>query len=98
MLRRLLRDLTNRNYLLMLAASICGVFGVAWWTAVPLGAAGLLLSGWPKYAALLPRVKAVGAEWEFFKTLALSTGNALIAIGAAFVLGRVIGWLWGPMA
>jgi hypothetical protein len=36
----------------------------------------------------------VGAQTEWWKTVALSTFNSLAAAVAAFLLGNVLRWLW----
>ena len=80
------------NSWLILSVAVAGIAGVGWFFAVPLGAVGLMLLAWPKYAALLPRVWRTGAERAFGVTMALSTLNALGASAAAFALGAVIRW------
>lgn len=65
-----------------------------WRVAVPLTTAGLSISCLPKYVALWPRVRAVGAEVEWCKTVALSTFNNIGGACAAFLLGILSRWLW----
>ena len=62
---------------------------------MPLAVAGLSISSLPKYIELWPRVRAVGAEWEGWKTIALSMFNNVATSVAAFAVGRLSGWLWG---
>src|SRR5258705_7563722 len=88
------RSLLMPEFWLLLVTGIAGGFGVAWWVAVPLATAGLSISSLPKYLELWPRVRAVGAEWEAWKVMALSLFNNIAAGSAAFVLGKVTQWLW----
>ena len=68
--------------------------GVTGWIVIPLAVAGLSISSLPKYIELWPRAAGVGAQSEWWKTVALSTFNSLAAAVAAFVLGKVVRWLW----
>jgi hypothetical protein len=88
------RALRSPEYWLLLVASLAAVGGVAWWIVVPLATAGLCISSLPKYVELWPRVRAAGAEWEGWKTVALSIFNSMAASCAAFVFGIVTRWLW----
>jgi hypothetical protein len=88
------RALRMPEYWLMVATALAGGFGVPWWIAVPLATAGLSISSLPKYVELWPRVRAVGAEWEGWKTVALSMFNNIAGSCAAFVLGVLSRWLW----
>ena len=89
------RALRMPEFWLLLVASAAACFGVRWWVVVPLAVAGLSISSLPKYIELWPRVRAVGAEWEGWKTIALSMFNKLATSVAAFAVGRLSGWLWG---
>ena len=82
------------EFWLLLVAALASVLGVAWWVALPLTVAGLSISSLPKYVELWPRARAVGAEAEWWKTVLLSILNNLAAGCAAFVLGKLIRWLW----
>ena len=93
-MRRFLRDITSKEFLLILAATVCAMFGVVWWVAVPLTVAGLSLSSFPKYVEQLPRAREAGAEWAVWQCLALSGFNNVVCGVAAFVLGVGIRWLW----
>ena len=88
------RALRMPEYWLLLVTALAGCLGVAWWIAVPLATAGLSISSLPKYAELWPRVRAVGAEWERWKTVALSMFDNIAGSCAAFVLGVLSRWLW----
>jgi len=88
------RALRAPEFWLLLVAASAACFGVTWWVVVPLTTAGLSISSLPKYIELWPRVQAAGAEWEGWKTIALSTFNSIAASCAAFVLGVVIRWVW----
>jgi hypothetical protein len=88
------RALRMPEYWLLVITALAGCLGVAWWIAVPLATAGLSISSLPKYAELWPRVRAVGAEWEGWKTVALSMFNNIAGSCAAFVLGVLSRWLW----
>ena len=58
-------------------ASVAATAGVAWWVTVPLVGAGLSIVSMPEYVALWPRAREVGAELEWWKTIALSMFNNL---------------------
>jgi hypothetical protein len=88
------RALRAPEFWLLLVTALAGCFGVSGWIAVPLATAGLSISSLPKYVALWPRVRAVGAEWEGWTTVALSMFNNIAASCAAFVLGMVLRWVW----
>ena len=74
------------EFWLLLVTALTGCLGVAWWIVVPLSTAGLSISSLPKYVELWPRVRAVGAEWEGWKTIALSLFNNVAASCAALGL------------
>jgi hypothetical protein len=82
------------EFWLLLMAALASVFGVTWWVVVPLTVAGLSISSLPKYVKLWPRARSVGAETEWWKTVLLSMLNNLAAGCGAFVLGKLIHWLW----
>jgi hypothetical protein len=82
------------EFWLLVVASVTATCGVAWWIVVPLATAGLSISSLPKYVELWPRMRAAGAEWEGWKTVALSIFNNIAASCAAFVFGVVSRWLW----
>lgn len=82
------------EYWLLLASCVASTLGVAWWVVLPLTLAGLSISSLPKYVELWPRAKAVGAEGEWRRTVILSMFNNLAAACGAFVLGKLIHWLW----
>jgi len=84
------RALRGPEFWLLVATGLAGTFGVPWWLAVPLATIGLSISSLPKYLAMWPRVRAVGAEWEWVKTIALSVFNNLGAACASFLLGMVV--------
>ena len=90
----LVRENTRKELLLIWITLICGVFSVAWFIAIPLAAAGLWLCSWPLYAALLQRIRRVGAEREFAITLVYTVFDSIVAIAAAYVLGLATRWLW----
>jgi hypothetical protein len=82
------------EYWLLVVTALAGAFGMRWWIAVPLAAAGLSISSLPKYVELWPRMRAAGAEWEGWKTVALSLFNSIAASSAGFLLGSLSRWLW----
>jgi hypothetical protein len=88
------RALRMPEYWLLLVTALAGCLAVEWWLAVPLATAGLSISSLPKYVELWPRVRAVGAEWEGWKTVALSMFNNIATSCAAFVFGVLSRWLW----
>ena len=49
----------------------------------------------PRYMALLDRARAAGAEHLWWRTLSTSVGLAVMIVGGAFALGRIVGGLWG---
>ncbi len=81
-------------WLLLLVAALASTFGLTVWIVVPLTVAGLSISSLPKYVALWPRARDVGAEAEWLKTVLLSMLNNLAAACAAFLFGNVSRWLW----
>ena len=83
------------EFWLLLVGAFVSMIGVRWWVVVPLVLGGLSLSSLPKYLELWPRARDVGAQVEWWKTVALSTFNSLAAAVAAFVLGNFVGWFWG---
>jgi hypothetical protein len=88
------RALRMPEFWLLLVTGLAGGFGVRWWIAVPLATAGLSISSLPMYVELWPRVRAVGAEWEGWKIVALSMFNNIAASCGAFVLGKLLWWVW----
>ena len=88
------RALRSPEYWLLVVTTLAATFGVPWWIAVPLAVAGLSISSLPQYVELWPRVQAVGAEWEGWKTVALSMFSNIAVSCAAFVLGALCRWLW----
>src|SRR5258708_1466347 len=86
--------LRSPEYWLLLVTGFAGYFGTPWWVAVPLATAGLSISSLPKYVEMWPRVRKVGAEWEGWMTVALSTFNSIAASAAAFLLGVLSRWVW----
>jgi hypothetical protein len=82
------------EFWLLLVAALASTFGTAWWLVLPLTVAGLSISSLSKYVELWPRAKIAGAQSEWWKTVLLSTLNSLGAAWGAFVLGKLIRWLW----
>jgi hypothetical protein len=82
------------EYWLLVAAALLAMLGVAWWIIVPLTVAGLSVSSLPKCIELWPQADRVGAQAEWWKTVALSTFNSLATAIAAFLLGNLVRWLW----
>ena len=74
--------------------AVAGAAGGAWWVFIALCVAGLSISALPKYMALWPRAQHVGAEREWWKTVGLSLLNSSGTASAAFVLGKLVSWLW----
>src|SRR5262245_62770237 len=77
------RALRSSEYWLLVVTTLSAAFGVPWWIAMPLAIAGLSISSLPKYVEMWPRVRAVGAEWEGWKTVALSMFNNIATSCAA---------------
>ena len=88
------RALRAPEFWLLLVASVAATAGVAWWVTVPLVVAGLSIVSMPKYVALWPRAREVGAELEWWKTIALSMFNNLACACGVQVLGVFARWLW----
>jgi hypothetical protein len=84
------RALGQAEFWLLFVTAVGGAMGLQWWVGVPLCVAGLSLSSLPKYIGLWPRAREAGAELMWWKTVGLSTFNALAASVAAFVLGIVV--------
>ncbi len=87
------RALCAPEFWLLIAAAMSAMGGVAWWVVVPLTMAGMSMSSLPKYIELWPRARGVGAQWEWWKTVGLSTLNTLTAACVAFGLGLGVRWL-----
>ena len=86
--------LRSPEFWLLFVAAFAAAAGLSGWIIVPLTLAGLSISSLPKYFELWPRARNVGAEGEWWRTLALSALNSFAASCAAFLLGRGIGWLY----
>ena len=79
----------------MVVGGLGAGYGVSVWIVVPLVVAGLTIVSLPKYIDLWPKARAVGAEREWFMTVAMSLLNSLAAACAVFVAGRLAWWMWG---
>jgi hypothetical protein len=88
------RALRAPEFWLLLVASAVATAGVAWWVTVPLVVAGLSVVSMPKYVGLWPRAREVGAELEWWKTVALSMFNNLACACGVHVVGVFARWLW----
>lgn len=88
------RALRSPEYWLIVTVCIAGTVGMAWWSAIPAGVAGLAISALPKYVGLWPRARDVGVEGVWWRTVALSTFNSLAAACAAWGVGRMLAWLF----
>jgi hypothetical protein len=55
---------------------------------------GLSIVSMPKYVALWPKAQEVGAEHEWWKTIALSMFNNLACACGVQVIGVFARWLW----
>jgi hypothetical protein len=88
------RALRAPEFWLLLVASVAATVGVAWWVTVPVVVAGLSIVSMPKYVALWPRAREVGAELEWWKTIALSMFNNLACACGVQVVGVFAHWLW----
>jgi hypothetical protein len=88
------RALRAPEFWLLMVTALAGCFGVAWWVALPLATAGLSISSLPKYIAMWPRVRAAGAEWEWWKTVGLSMLNNVGGACAGLLVGVVSRWMW----
>jgi hypothetical protein len=82
------------EFWLLLAAAFVSMLSVTVWIVIPLTLAGLSISSLPKYIELWPRAERVGAQGEWWKTVALSAFNRLAAAVAALVLGNLARWVW----
>ncbi len=71
------------------------MFGVRWWIVWPLMVAALSISSLPKYVALWPRAQEVGAEFEWWLTVAVSCFNSVAASAGCIVMGWIVAWVWG---
>jgi hypothetical protein len=88
------RALRSAEFWLLLVGCIAAMARLSVWVVVPLLVAGLSISSLPKYIALWPRARAVGAERVWWQTVALSVFNNVGASCAAFVFGVAARWLW----
>ena len=82
------------EFWLLVVASVVAVAGVPWWMTVPLVVVGLSIVSMPKYVALWPRAREVGAELEWWKTVTLSMFNNFACACAVHVVGVFARWLW----
>ena len=82
------------EFWLLIVASVTSMAGVKWWVVVPLTVAGLSVASLPKYIALWPRARNVGADRAWLITVGLSMFNNLAAACTAFLLGILTRWLW----
>ena len=88
------RALRASEFWLLIVAAVTSMSGVKWWIVVPLTVTGLSVASLPKYIALWPRARNVGADRAWWITVGLSMFNNLATACAAFVLGILIRWLW----
>ena len=82
------------EFWLLLVASVAATAGLAWWVTIPLVVAGLSIVSIAKYVALWPRAREVGAELEWWKTIALSMFDNLACACGVQVVGVFARWLW----
>ena len=59
-----------------------------------LAVTGLSISSLPKYVALWPKARAVGAEGIWWETVALSILNNLATASGAHLVGVITHWIW----
>ena len=82
-------------YLVMLAGSVGGLVGLAWWYVVPVGMVLLLwISDRGQHRELVEKFPLISPV----RILTLSIGGSLLnnagALAASYVLGRVVAWVW----
>ena len=92
--RKFWRDVRAPEYWLLVVSAVAATCGVPWWVVIPLGMAGLSIFALPKDVALWPRAQEVGAQGVWWRTVALAIFNAFAATGVAYLLGRIVRWMW----
>ena len=89
------RTLRASEFWLLLIACFVSMYGVSAAIVIPLVVVGLSIRSLPKYLALWPKARAVGAERAWALFVALSFLNALAAACALVVFAHVNRWFWG---
>lgn len=80
-------------YIFIVASAAVGYFNGPWWTALLAGLALALLSV-SEQQKLRTRSAAVGAMEVLMAAGLASLANAMVASGGAFVMGRLVRWLF----
>ena len=81
-------------YLTIVSTSFAALAGAPWWVAVVCGCLLALISI-TEQQKLAARFEALGATHVLSMAGLASLGNGLMAGGAAYLIGRLSGWLWG---
>ena len=89
------RALLASEFWLLLVACGVSTYGVGAAIVIPLVVVGLSAASLPKYIALWPRARDVGAEREWLITVALSFINCLGTACGIVVFAAINRWLWG---
>lgn len=89
------RSIRSPEFWLLFVCGGAALMGAPWWLTVPGAVAGLSISSLPKLIEMWPRARAVGAELEWAKVVALSILNSVGAAVAAHVAGILSKLLWG---
>ena len=81
-------------YLTIVTTAFAALAGAPWWAAVVCGCLLTLISI-TEHQKLSQRFEAIGATHVLSMAGMASLMDGLMAGGAAFLLGRVSGWVWG---
>ncbi len=79
-------------YICIVLSAALGYLNGPWWTALFVGLAIALL-GIAEQQKLRARFAAVGATEVLMAASLASVANALVTVGGAFVMGRLVRWL-----
>ena len=83
-----------RAHITICVTSFAAMAGAPWWVAVVCGCLLALISITVQQK-LAARFEAIGESHVLSMAGIASLGNGLMAGGAAFLLGRLSGWMWG---
>lgn len=83
------------EFWLLVVAGMVSMYGVRAAIVIPLVVVGLSLASLPKHLSLWSRARAVGAEWEWLITVAVSFVISLTTACAIVVFAAINRWFWG---
>ena len=88
------RAILTLGYTTIVATIAAGVLGLAWWAAVACASVLGLISLTASFGAYARYVYA-GSPISLPAVFTSTVVNAISAGAAAYLLGRVVGWVWG---